>query len=230
MADANARTEQNETLPAVKPILVTFAVKEEMKFFAGAPGIRRFITGMGRDNAERNATAALDQICPRLVLTCGYAGGLNPILKNNEVVFQADPGTALYGKLEEMGATSVNFFCTRRVAITSEEKVRLWRGTGLDAVEMESETIRDLCRERNIPSATVRVISDSSEEDLPLDFNTLMTPTQKIHYGKLSWALVRSPMKLMDLLAFQQKTIDAAKALAEYLNNLLKAGVLDAAL
>jgi adenosylhomocysteine nucleosidase len=221
MADRNAPADQE------KPILVTFAVKEEMKFFTGRPGIRRFITGMGRDNAERNGSAALDQIQPRLVLTCGYAGGLNPALKNNEVIFHADPGTQLYSKLEEMGATSVNFFCTRRVAITSEEKVRLWRGTGLDAVEMESESIRDLCRERNIPSATIRVISDSSEEDLPLDFNTLMTPTQKIHYGKLGWALLRSPLKLMDLLAFQQKTIDAAKALADYLNRLFESGSLN---
>jgi len=221
MEDGNAPAEQE------KPILVTFAVKEEMKFFAGRPGVRRFITGMGRDNAERNGSAALEQIQPRLVVTCGYAGGLNPTLKNNEVIFHADSGTPLYSKLEEMGATSVNFFCTRRVAITSEEKVRLWRGTGLDAVEMESESIRDLCRERNIPSATIRVISDSSEEDLPLDFNTLMTPTQKIHYGKLGWALLRSPLKLMDLLAFQQKTIDAAKALADYLNRLFDSGALN---
>src|SRR5688572_18840769 len=62
-------------------ILVTFAVKEEMKFFPGGPGIRRYITGMGRDNAENAIAAALEEIHPRLVLTCGFAGGLNPILK-----------------------------------------------------------------------------------------------------------------------------------------------------
>ncbi|HTG44518.1 MAG TPA: hypothetical protein VK633_08300 [Verrucomicrobiae bacterium] len=208
-----------------QPVLITFAVKEEMKFFPGAPGIRRFITGMGRDNAERNVAAALDEIKPRLVLTCGFAGGLNPKLKSNEVVFQGDAGTPLHSKLEQAGATPVSYFCARRVAITSEEKLRLWRGTGLDAVEMESESIRELCHERNIPSATVRVISDSAEEDLPLDFNTLMSPAQKIHYGKLSWALVRSPWKLAELLAFQQKTIDAAKALASYLNKVLADGL-----
>jgi adenosylhomocysteine nucleosidase len=220
MADSGSETNQQ------KPILVTFAVKEEMKFFPGVPGVRRFITGMGRDNAERNGVIALDQVNPSLVLTCGYAGGLNPSLKNNQVIFQADPGTELSNKLETLGATPVSFFCTRRVAITADEKYRLWRGTGLDAVEMESEAIRDLCRERNIPSATVRVVSDSSEEDLPLDFNTLMTPTQKINYSKLGWALVRSPLKLMDLLAFQQKTIDAAKALGEFLTKALESGTL----
>ena len=53
-------------------ILVTFAVKEEMKFFPGGPGIRRYITGMGRDNAENAIAAALQEIQPKLVLTCGF--------------------------------------------------------------------------------------------------------------------------------------------------------------
>ena len=59
------------------------------------------------------------------------------------------------------------------------------------------------------------------DEDLPLDFNTLMSPAQKIHYGKLSWALVRSPWKLAELLAFQQKTIDAAQSLGAFLTKLI---------
>jgi adenosylhomocysteine nucleosidase len=207
-------------------ILVTFAVKEEMKFFPGGPGIRRYITGMGRDNAENAIAAALEQIHPKLVLTCGFAGGLNPVLKSNEIVFSADDGSPIYDTLKQAGATPVSFFCARRVAITSEEKQRLWRGMGSDAVEMESESIRDLCRERDIPSATVRVISDTAHEDLPLDFNTLLSPAQKIHYGKLTWALVRAPFKLAELLAFQQKTVDAAKSLGEFLTKVLQPGLL----
>ena len=207
-------------------ILVTFAVKEEMKFFPGGLGIRRYITGMGRDNAENAIAAALEQIHPKLVLTCGFAGGLNPILKSNEIVFSADDGSPIHDRLKQGGATPVTFFCARRVAITAEEKQRLWRGMGSDAVEMESESIRDYCRERDIPSATVRVISDTALEDLPLDFNTLLSPAQKIHYGKLTWALVRAPFKLAELLAFQQKTVDAAKSLGEFLAKVLQPGLL----
>ena len=218
-----------DTEPEISPndsILVTFAVKEEMKFFPGGPGIRRYITGMGRDNAEQAIAKAIEEIRPRLVLTCGFAGGLNPVLKSNEVIFQADAGTTLSEVLSKAGATPVSFFCARRVAITSEEKQRLWRGTGLDAVEMESESIRDYCRERDIASATIRVISDTALEDLPLDFNTLMSPAQKINYTKLTWALVRAPMKLAELLAFQQKTVDAAKALGTFLEKVLQPGML----
>lgn len=207
-------------------VLVTFAVKEEMKFFPGGPGLRRYITGMGRDNAENAIATAVEQIRPKLVLTCGFAGGLNPVLKSNEIVFSAEEGSTLHATLKQAGATPVSFFCARRVAITSEEKQRLWRGMGADAVEMESESIREFCREHDIPAATVRVISDTALEDLPLDFNTLMSPAQKIHYGKLTWALVRSPFKLAELLAFQQKTVDAAKSLGEFLSKVLQPGLL----
>lgn len=208
------------------PILVTFAVKEEMKFFPGSAGIRRYITGMGRDNAEHAIATAIAEIRPRLVLTCGFAGGLNPILKSNEIVFSSEEGTELHETLNRAGATPVSFFCARRVAITAEEKQRLWRGMGADAVEMESESIREYCREREIPAATVRVISDTALEDLPLDFNTLLSPAHKIHYGKLTWALVRAPFKLAELLAFQQKTVDAAKSLGEFLTKVLQPGLL----
>ena len=204
-------------------ILVTFAVKEEMKFFPGGPGIRRYITGMGRDNADHAIATAAAQIRPKLVLTCGFAGGLNPVLKSNEIAFSADESTPLYDTLKQAGANPVSFFCARRVAITAEEKQRLWRGMGADAVEMESESIREYCREHDIPAATIRVISDTALEDLPLDFNTLLSPAHKIHYGKLTWALVRAPFKLAELLAFQQKTIDAAKSLAEFLNKVIPA-------
>jgi len=214
MPDTSPQPHSNE-------ILVTFAVKEEMKFFPGGPGIRRYITGMGRDNADDAIAAAMQQIRPRLVLTCGFAGGLNPILKSNEIVFGTDEGSTLYDALKNAGGTPVSFFCARRVAITAEEKQRLWRGMGSDAVEMESESIREYCRERDIPSATVRVISDTALEDLPLDFNTLLSPAQKIHYGKLTWALVRAPFKLAELLAFQQKTVDAAKSLGAFLTKVI---------
>jgi adenosylhomocysteine nucleosidase len=203
------------------PVLVCFAVKEEAKFFKAPPGIRATVTGMGRSNA----TAAIEKIfttsTPGLVLTCGFAGGLNPRLKCDDVVYDADAELKADERWQKAGARPVNFFCARRVAITVEEKQRLWRSTGLDAVEMESQAIREFCREKNVPSATIRVISDSAHEDLPLDFNTLLTPAQKIDYTKLGWALVRSPMKLGQLLAFQQKTVSAARSLAQFLHAIL---------
>src|SRR5690348_13337937 len=101
------------------PIVITFAVREETKSFKATEGVRRFLTGMGRDNAETAMRSILEKVHPRLVLSCGFAGGLNPALKNNDVVFQADEGSILYDQIKNAGASPINFFCARRVAITS---------------------------------------------------------------------------------------------------------------
>lgn len=88
-------------------------------------------------------------------------------------------------------------------------------------MEMESSVIRNLCHEWKIPSATIRVISDTAHDDLPLDFNALMTSDERIHYGKLALAILSSPRKIPQLMAFQRQTMTAAKELGRVLNELL---------
>ena len=90
-------------------------------------------------------------------------------------------------------------------------------------MEMESSVIRNLCREWKIPSATVRVISDTAHDDLPLDFNALMTSDDRIHYGKLALAVLAAPRKISQLIAFQRQTMTAARELGRVLNELLSA-------
>src|SRR2546426_10534717 len=106
------------------------------------------------------------------------------------VVFSADEDAGLTGSLLKAGACPVKFHCVDRVAITVGEKRKLWEATGADAVEMESQIIRAICKAHAIPSATIRVISDSADENLPLDFNALMTSEQRLNYGKLLLTLL----------------------------------------
>src|SRR5208283_3937015 len=89
--------------------LVCFALKEEAAPFRkiAAGGLRRghhvsiLLTGIGRQNAGKSvreflaggasvlASRLVSSLAPpKLVLTCGFAGGLNPDLKLGEVVFE----------------------------------------------------------------------------------------------------------------------------------------------
>src|SRR5674476_1536742 len=93
--------------------LICFALKEEaapfQKIAAGNAGISILLTGIGRQNAEKSLREFLNSCRsrgdetqikkeletphvvsyePNLVLTCGFAGGLNPDLKLGDVVFE----------------------------------------------------------------------------------------------------------------------------------------------
>ena len=222
--------------------LLCFALKEEaapfQKMAAGRPDVSILITGIGRQNAGKSVREFLATNLPELVLTCGFAGGLNPDLKLGDVVFELtdrrgefhEPQTEnkigdsqsspLREKLLGTGAKPAKFFCADRIATTVAEKKKLRAETGADAVEMESGAIQAVCRERGIPCATVRVISDTANEDLPLDFNALTKPDMNLDYGKLAWAIARSPGKISALLRLQKQTRFAAERLADVLSKL----------
>ncbi|HTA95462.1 MAG TPA: hypothetical protein VK769_04990, partial [Verrucomicrobiae bacterium] len=148
--------------------------------------------------------------------TCGFAGGLNPDLKLGEVIFEL-PDSEIRNSLLASGAKPAKFFCADRIATTVAEKQKLRAETGADAVEMESAAIHAVCRERDIPCATVRVISDTASEDLPLDFNALSKPDKNLDFGKLFLAIAKSPGKIPALMQLQKKTKFAAEKLAEVL-------------
>jgi adenosylhomocysteine nucleosidase len=201
--------------------LICFALKEEAapfrKIAAGKSGITILLTGIGRQNAEKSLREFLANNSPKLVLTCGFAGGLNPELKLGDVIFEIPQPSTFNLQLSASGAQPAKIFCADRIATTVAEKKKLRAETGADAVEMESAAIHAVCRERGIPCATIRVISDTANEDLPLDFNALSKPDKNLDFGKLAWAIAKSPGKIGALMHLQKKTRFAAEQLAEVL-------------
>ena len=212
-------------------MLICFVLKEEAAPFrkmAAESGISIFITGIGRQNAEKSVRELLATNSPELVLTCGFAGGLNPDLKLGEVVFELsdleirNPQSAIHNRLLAAGAKPAKFFCADRIVTTVAEKVELRRTTGADAVEMESAVIHAACRERGIPCVTVRVISDTANEDLALDFNALAKSDKNLDFGKLFLAVAKSPGKIGELIQLQKKTNFAAEQLAGVLAKIIR--------
>jgi adenosylhomocysteine nucleosidase len=227
--------------------LVCFALKEEAapfrKLAARHPGVITLIVGIGCVNAEKSVRSFFEggtPAAPALVLTCGFAGGLNPELKLGEAVFEIGNrrdefheslipnsdgdswNSSLRQRLLVAGAKPGKFLCADRIAITVAEKKALRHETGADAVEMESAAVHAVCAERGIPCATVRVISDTANEDLPLDFNLLAKPDKSLDFGKIFLAVAKSPGKIGALMELQRKTKFAAERLAGVLGEIIR--------
>jgi hypothetical protein len=87
---------------------------------------------------------------------------------------------------------------------------------------MESGVIRNICHQKGIPSATIRVILDIATEDLPLDFNALMTPRDTINMPKLVGTVLLNPHKIPALRRLQDKTKLAREQLDKVLEGVLR--------
>jgi adenosylhomocysteine nucleosidase len=213
-------------MPPSPLTFICFAVKEEATPFKTAIAHRQdieiLLTGMGQRNADKSLRAALSTQKPTLVVTCGFAGALNPYFTLGTVLFSCGDAPHLRTRLLEAGALPARFHCANRVASTAAEKRALWESTHADAVEMESQIICNIGREYRIPCATIRVILDTASEDLPLDFNFLMTADQQMDYRKLAFSLAKSPSKIAALLRLQKQSKTAAERLNHVLLKLLQ--------
>jgi adenosylhomocysteine nucleosidase len=219
----------SEPLPHLRPqspVLIAFAVSNEARplrsLVTAAWPVTVQITGIGAKAARRSLSPALSRVRPSLVLTSGFAGGLNPCLRSGDIVYEATAAQALVPCLEGLG-TATKFLSVERVVSTVAEKQRLHRSTGADAIEMESAAIRSLCLEAGIACATVRIISDAADEALPLDFDSCLGPEGRLIPSRILLQCARRPAAIPALLRLQSVTRQAARRLAFALVQVLKA-------
>lgn len=218
--------------PPVATTLLCFALRAEAGAFQrrlarcratqtrSKGAVEILFTGVGRRQAEAALARTLQSHVPARVLSCGFAGALDPALPVGAVGFTTDHA-ALGDVLRSAGAQPMRFVTVDRVAVTAAEKAALRRDTGADAAEMESAALAALCRAQGAPFAVVRAISDSAEEDLPLDFNRFLRPDGGLDFVRLLGALACRPARVAGLLRLQRQCRAASERLADVLWNAL---------
>ena len=189
------------------------------------------LTGMGCKKAWIEATKVIWDSDVDICISSGLAGALRPehligellvpqnvLASKLDQIISCDP--ALVDSAVASGAKSVRTFYTAdRVIFRAEENKNL--GAVADAVEMESGEILFEAAAFGARVVAVRAISDTSGEDLPIDFNKVATEEGDVSIRKILGEVVGSPRSVPSLIRFGQQSKRAAESLGEFLERFI---------
>jgi adenosylhomocysteine nucleosidase len=198
------------------------------------------LTGFGPRQARLTASEIM-QSEPESIDCCvssGLAGGLRPEYPIGQVLAARsvysenlredgesqvlESSSALVSFAAETGATVVDrFYSSGHVVATVEEKKHL--GASADAVEMESFEVMREMQARGIPSVAIRSISDTAEENLPLDMSQVFTDEGQVSIPRVLGQVVRKPQSLPGLVRLGKNSQAAAESLARFLDSYVTA-------
>ncbi len=158
-------------------------------------------TGIGPASAARTIRELLAYEKPRKVISAGFAGGLDPTLRVGDTLTADFPGASILSR-----ALPIE---------TPAEKIAAFRETGARLVDMETATLAEACATANVPLISVRAVSDSADQFLPVPFDAWFdTQRQRARPFALVLHLLRHPSHIAPFVRFLSKLPRVAEALA----------------
>jgi len=200
----------------MKDVLVVCAMGLEAE---AMPASYRVVkSGPGFRAARAAVEAAIAEERPRLVVSAGTCGALDPTLAIGDVrmVTRIDSPIGEFFPLA-LGAVGGVLRSQDRVAVTAADKRLLFEG-GAQIVDMEAAAIATVCKAEALPFACLKAVSDLATEDLPLDFNLYRDEAGRFQHARIAFAGI---MKISDLMRLQQQSKLAAKQLGEAIESSL---------
>ncbi len=189
------------------------------------------VTGMGSENARRVANAVMVQpytIC----IASGFAGALKPehtigTVLAAEAVQQIGKSKTVQSSRRLVRAAGMDgafrskmFLTSDSVIRAAEEKAKL--APFADAVDMESFAILSAASEHKISAVAIRVVSDTSNRDMPIFLDAVVDDMGRVKIGGLVSKIVRHPIQLPALIRLGRDSKTAAEALAHFLEAYIK--------
>jgi nucleoside phosphorylase len=166
------------------------------------------------------------------LISAGFAGALEKDLRVGHLLvsenfsspqFLGSPKLTLADETTFLG----KLLTVPRMVESIEDRESLNTKHGAAAVDMETEVIAELCRAHNLPMLSIRAISDTAREPFPAPANVLFdVAKQKTNFVRLGSYLATHPSAFGRLNAFRGRIVVARKALAEALDQIVRADLL----
>jgi adenosylhomocysteine nucleosidase len=148
-----------------------------------------------------------------VVVSIGYCGALDPALRIGDIVVSGEVPKGVRASFIPGDVLTLD-----RVAVTAQEKRKLRDSTGAAVVEMESAAVAGKARQWGVPFRCVRVVSDTAEDDMPLDFNRYRDADGRFDPWRIAAAALARPFTaLPGLVRLDRNCRLAAEQLGAFL-------------
>jgi adenosylhomocysteine nucleosidase len=122
------------------------------------------------------------------IVNTGFCGALDPSLDIGDVVVWG--GAPAVSRLPFVKG---EISSADRVVVTAEEKRLLREKTGAIAAEMEAAAVKKTADRWGVPFYCVRAVSDTANEDMPLDFNLYRDRAGRFSLPRIALAAMSRP-------------------------------------
>ena len=186
---------------------------------AGSVEVTATIVGVGPARSARMAELLVRRVGAEHVFVCGIAGGLAPHLQIGsvvvpEVVVDQESGSELrpspIGSVQSAGTV----LTVGELVLDAAELDRL-RGSGVDALDMESAAVGRVCGALGVPWTVFRSISDHAHEGLVDDSVLgLLNEDGSVKFASAARLAVLRPRRVPALTRLARDSALAARSAA----------------
>jgi nucleoside phosphorylase len=193
----------------------------------GSRSVTIFHTGVGRRITEKRLTDFLDQHSFKVLISSGFAGGVNSELAAGDLFVAENVSDSALSAMARRCLTSpaphFGKLLTSSGIIHSEAKrMEVARERAADAIDMESDVIAQTCTERGVRMLSLRVISDTTPEPLPAPPNVLFDiERQKTNHARLAAHILKNPAAIAKLIRFHRQIARVRETLTAALVSLI---------
>ncbi|HEV2805609.1 MAG TPA: hypothetical protein VGW57_11845 [Chthoniobacterales bacterium] len=186
-------------------------------------------TGVGKMVCRERMEVMLRRERFEYLISSGFAGALEKELRVGHLLVSENYSTPKILESPALELANESTFLGKlatvpRMIESAGQRETLNKRTGAAAVDMETETIAELCAAHELPMLSVRAISDTAGEPFPAPANVLFDlAKQKTNFVRLAGYLLTHPGAFSRLNAFRGRIGVARKLLADTLDKILRA-------
>ena len=197
------------------------------------------VAGAGGEAAGRATRLVIDGHRPRVIVSAGFAGGLDPALTRGTVASPrrsinctGGPPIAVAGTGQGVttaatgsanSSDGLTIVSVDTVVTTAAAKRELAAATGAGLVDMETYAVATVAQIAGLPCVSIRVVSDDASQDLPKEIAALVQPQSGMRrLGAALAGIGRRPRAALDMWKLWEHAVVDGRTLAGAIKTFLE--------